>query len=140
MNLLSRKNVIEAAHLKSMKHKSPTLNLDKRGKSTPKQTFKRYKKKRSDEADSESNGNISFHEDSDMDTSDGRSDSESNALVDNGDWIISCRSENLNASNNVLVKCHCTKNNDIMYFVAIINSKDGNMFLVSFMKKMFGYK
>lgn len=82
---------------------------------------------RHNQSDSESDGNISLHDDSDMDTSDGESDLESNALNEGG-LIQSFRKENLNESDYVLVKCHSTKNNVEMYFVAITKGKDENMF------------
>lgn len=88
---------IEAAYLERMKRKPPTLKLGKRGKSTPKNTSKNSKKKktiRNNESDSESDGNISLHDDSDLDVSDGRSDSD--AIVDAGDSVESLKNENLN--------------------------------------------
>ncbi|CAG4932395.1 unnamed protein product [Colias eurytheme] len=138
------KCAIEAAYQERMKRKPVTFNLGKRGKSTPKNTSKKsqkYKSLRCDQSDSESDGNISLHDNSDMDASDRGSDPESdNDLVHENKSMQSLREENINESDYVLVKCHSTKSNVEKYFVAIIKRKDGNMFLVSFMKKKFCYK
>lgn len=126
------KCAIEAAYLERIKRKPVPFNLGKR-KSTPKKS-----KKKKTLQHNQSDGNISLHDDSDMDASDGGSDPDFNDFVHEGE--NSLRKENLNERDYVLVKCHSTKNNVEIYFVATIKRKDENMFFVSFMKKKFGYK
>ena len=105
-----------------MKRKPVPLHSGKRGKSAAKNTSTKSKKKktlRHVPSDSESDGNISLHDDSDMDASDG-SDSESNALVHANESIQSLSTDNFNENDYVLVKCQSSKNNVEIYFVAII--------------------
>lgn len=137
------KQAIEAAYLDRIKCKPSIVPLSKRGKSTAKNTSTKTKKKktsRGDQSNSESDGNISLHDDSDMDASDSLSSSEFDAQIAEGESIQYLRNKDLNENDYVLVKCHSTKNDAQMYFVAIIKRKDESMFLVSFMKKKFGYK
>lgn len=64
---------------------------------------------RHNQSDSESSGNTSLHDDSDRHASDGGSNPESNAFVDEGESIESLRKENLYQTVYILVKCHSTK-------------------------------
>ncbi|CAH1636479.1 unnamed protein product [Spodoptera littoralis] len=127
------KCAVEAAYLDRMKRKPSILPLSKRGKCMPKnKTYKKKKPLPKYQSNSESDGNISFHDDSDMDLTDGQSNSESNYLVDERESIQSLTNESLNENDYILVKCHSAKKESQTYFVAFIKRKDQNMFLVSF--------
>lgn len=65
-----------------MKRKPSVLPLSKRGKCFPENnTSKKKKPLPIYQSNSESDGNISFHDDSDMDVMDGQSNSESDSLM-----------------------------------------------------------
>lgn len=58
-----------------------------------------------------------------MDASDSLSSFEFDAQVSEKESIQYLRNEDLNENDYVLVKCHSTKNDAQMYFVAIIKEK-----------------
>lgn len=143
------KNNIEAAHLERLKrlNKSSIRPFGKRGKKgnnkdtkVRKTTVKSKKNKKRTESSTDSDQNISVHDDSDMEVSDDQLDIDFDNVM--GEEIIPhpLTKNDLKVDDYLLVACQSAYQKANKHFVGIVQAKDNNIFTVSFMKKKTGCK